>query len=67
MSSKQDDIILRLLLGDGDAVGVVIEDGLGCGPVPKQLSQLNNLLEMIRIAPPSCEELGEQDRPVEVV
>ena len=38
-TSKQDDIILRLLLGDGDAVGVVIEDGLGCGPVPKQLSQ----------------------------
>ena len=30
-------------------------------------SILNNLLEMIRIAPPSCEELGEQDRPVEMV
>ena len=31
------------------------------------ISILNNFLEMLRMSPSSGEELGEQDRPVEVV
>ena len=39
MSCKEDNIILALLLGDGDVGGVVVDQLLGGGPVPQQLPQ----------------------------
>jgi len=67
MSCQKDNIILVLLLGDGDVGVAVVDVLLGSAPVSQQLSKLNNLLEMVRLAPTPGEELGEEDRPVEVV